>query len=404
LRLPQLLLTLFLGCTLLGQADAQKLLDRKLPANHAKNDPYTEGGTPELMKAAGIISHGGFEFGSTDTASVDDYLANSDIRWLETEHFQLGFALSSYRVSQKEKKVLLRDLTRLAERLPTVDPKTKLLDPWLRAHLTAMRLEDIYTDFLSIVQMQNSDFPDGTKPWTMEGQYQGEGPYLGQKGKYEVLLLPSKAVHVDFLNKHFGLQLTRTQRWNKVDRETLTLTAHIQQGSLKKDTALHGHLAFNMAHNCYDGLRHYSYDTPIWLHEGLAHFMERRISPEYNTFDGSEGSMPVESKVKDWGPKVRSLVSSRKAPRMAKLIRLKNYGEMTLTEHFCTWSMVDYLYQTQPDKFAEFLRGLKGRTTKQGFADGSNIPDAHRDLFKDVLGMSYSSFDTKWAEWVLANY
>ena len=404
LRQTHFLGALLFSVCLLDSAGAQKLLDRSLPPNHAKNDPYTEGGKPEAMAAAGIVNHGGFEFGSTDTTDVDDFLANSDIRWLESENFQLGFALGSYKVPQKEKKAIMADLTRLAERLPLVSPKTKVLDPWLRAHLTIMRLEDIYNDFLTIVQLEKSDFPDGKKAWNRQGKYMGEGPFLGQKNKYEVLIVPSKAVHVDFLNRHYGLQLNRTQRWNVVLRESITVTIHEQQGDLKKDQAMHSHLAFNMAHNLYDGLRHYSYDTPIWLHEGLAHFMERRISGLYNTFDGSEGSVPIESKVKDWASKVRGLASGPKAPRMSKLIRLKNYGEMTLNDHFCTWSMVDFLYQTQPDAFAKFLVGLKGRTTADGFADGSNIPDAHRDLFKEQFGYTYSAFATAWREWVAATY
>lgn len=397
---------LVLLCALLSAptATAQKLLNRKLPPNAPENDPYTKGGDPELMKAAGILSHGGFEFSISDTHAVDEYLGNSDIRWLETEHFEIGFALGSYRVSQKEKKVFLRDLTRLAERLPTVDPKRKLIDPWLRAHLYAMRAEDIYEDFLSIIQMQPSDFPSRGTAWNREGRYPGEGPHMGQKGKYEILILPNKSVHVDFLSHNYGLQIERTQRWNVVPRDSITLIIHTQQGSLKTDAALHGHVAFNLGHNLFDGLKHYSYDTPIWLHEGLAHFMERRISPKHNSFDGSEGSIPVISKLKDWEPQVRKIVSKGDAPRMASLIRLKNYGQMTLDDHFCTWSMIDYIYRTNKDGLAAMMQGLKGRTTPEGLPDGSNIPDAHRELFKKHLGMTYSAFDTAWSEWVKATY
>ena len=89
---------------------------------------------------------------------------------------------------------------------------------------------------------------------------------------------------------------------------------------------------------------------------------------------------------------------------MAQLIRLKNYGEMELDDHFCTWSMVDFLYQTKPDELAKFLVDLKGRTNAEGYPDGSNIPDAHRDLFKEHFGYTYTDFDSAWAEWVTLAY
>ena len=65
-------------------AYAQKLVDKSKPRNHPIQCVYC-GGNPELMEAAGIFSHGGFEFGKTDTKGLDAFLATSDIRWIETE-------------------------------------------------------------------------------------------------------------------------------------------------------------------------------------------------------------------------------------------------------------------------------------------------------------------------------
>ena len=399
LRFPFVLL---LALVLASPAEAQR--PRKdQPKNDPALDPYTRG-DPEVWKAAGIVSMGGFEFGKTDTVEVDDFMATSDIKWIETAHFELGFALGPYKVTQKEKHKLRAELTRLAEKLPEVSPTTKVLDPWLRTHMFAQRLEEMYEEFLGIIQVDQAVFPDGTAPWNRQGEYQGEGPYLGQKGKYEVLILPSEAASVSFLGQYFGLGIKRTQRWNVTDRESLTVTIHVQQGNLRNDTGLHGHLAFNMAHNFLDGYKHYSYDTPIWLHEGLAHFLERRVSPKYNSFDGAEGSVPQMTSEDDWEGEAKKLVLSGKQPRMAELMRLKGYGEMGLPQHFATWSMVDYLYREKPDGLAKFLSGLKGRTNEAGFPDGSNMPDAHRELFKEHFDMSYAQFDSAWEEWVKANY
>lgn len=387
---------------LCGSSAAQSKKSLKgLPHNDPKRDPYTRGDA-EVWKKAGIVSMGGFEFAKTDTQSIDDFMATAEILWLETEHFELGFALGSYRVPQKEKKIFLAELTRLSEKLPEVDPKTKLLDPWLRMHLFGQRLEECYTEFLSIVGYEASDFPSGEKLWNGTGEYMGEGPYLGEKGKYEVLILPSEASSVSFLLENFGLSIKRTQRWNVVDRDSITLTIHIQQGLLKSDPALHGHVAFNMAHNFFDGLKHYSYDTPIWIHEGLAHSMERRVNPKFNSFDGAEGSVPTMTRKSNWDAEVLKMVRAGKQPRMAALIRLKGYGEIDLPMHYATWSMVEFLRETKPEEFGKFLVALKSRRNSANLPDGSNMPEAHREFFKEIFGMSYAQFDTAWAEWVLA--
>ncbi|MFT7668880.1 MAG: hypothetical protein ACI8X5_001580 [Planctomycetota bacterium] len=384
-------------------AFAQKLIDKSLPPNDPKNDPYTLG-DPDVMKGAGILSHGGFDFGETNTEDVEKFMSTSDIRWLETEHFQIGFALGSYKLNPKEKKAMRLELTRLAKRLPSVNPKAKILDPWLRTHLFAMRLEDMYADFLKLVQLEQSVFPDGSKPWNRTGIYRGEGPHLGMRDKYELMILPSKAAHLAFMNKHFGLTSPRTQRWNVVHRESLTLTLHTQQGSLKVDECLHGHIAFSMGINFLNGLEHYTYDIPIWLREGIGHWAERRVTQKFNTFDGAEGSIPETSRESDWSGAAKKAISQEKAPRIASLMAMRGFGDLVLTDHFSVWSMIDFLHTAHPKEFAMFIQALKGRTNEDGFSDLSDVPAYHRSIFKEHLGMSYSAFDTAWREWALVNY
>lgn len=252
------------------------------------NDPATCeycGGDPERMAAAGIVSHGGFEFGRTDTFAVDRQLANCDIRWIETEHFEIGFAGPPYSVSGKEKKPILAELTALAEVLPDVKPKTKKLDPWLRAHMYAVRAEAQYRRFLEVMQVDQSVFPDGKTQWNGRGTYWGEGPHVGQKGKFELLIVPGEGDLTTYLKEQFGLHQKVTNRWNVMDRDSINVTIHLRQADLKKDIALHAHVAFNLAHNLLDGFKHYNYDTPVWIHEGLAHNFGRAISPAHNNFD-----------------------------------------------------------------------------------------------------------------------
>jgi hypothetical protein len=390
-------LRLTLAClVLVSSAAAQRRND---PANceWCLNDPA-------LLEAAEIVSHGPFAFGNGDTSSCDQLLATSDIRWIESKHFRIGFALGQHKVRQEEKKKIRAELGKLALALPEVNSKTKILDPWLRAHLYAQRCEEVWTRFLELMQVSETDFPATPGNWTRQGKYWGEGPYVGQREKFEMLILPSEASHVMFLKNQFGLLIRETQRWNMIDRDALTVIMHTGAGGLRDDGALHGHVAFNLTINLLDGYQHYSYETPIWIREGLAHYVEREISPEFNTFDSSEGAVADKTSKSKWEPEVKKLLATGKAPRMAELINLKGYAELELPHHFATWGIIDYLVRSNPAGFACLNDELHGRMNSEGFADGSNLEDVHREAFKTCLGMNYAQFDKAWAEWVSANY
>jgi len=388
-------------CAILPNAHAQKLRDKSKPRNDPVQCPYCMG-DPELMAAAGIVSHGGFEFGKTDTAGVDETLF-ADAIWIETAHFEIGFALGFHKVNAKEKRKLLAELTRLSAVLPEVSPKTKQLDPWLRTHLYAQRCEDLWRDFTKLLEVEDKDFPP-PGPWMRQGKYMGIGPFLGQKGKYEVLILPSEASSLGYLKEQFGLLIKLTQRWNVIDRDTLALVTHTGQGSLRVDQGMHGHVVFNLVISMLDGYKHYSYELPIWLREGLAHWFERNLNPEFNSFDSSEGAVADTTSKSKWEPPTKKLAKSDKAPRMASLMAMKGFSELELEHHYTTWSMIDYLTKEHPGFVAKLLDGIKGLVDEQGVDNGSPLPEVHRQLFKDELGMSYAQFDKAWREWVAATY
>lgn len=373
-----------------------------------KNDPTLCPwckGDAETMKKAGIVSHGDFAFGKEEkTLKVDAVLATCDIKWIETRHFEIGFALGPQKVKQEEKEKIRGELAKLQAVLPSVDPKSKILDPWLRAHLFAQRCEEIYARVSEILGVKDEQFPqpnhvfDGTTP------YMGTGPHLGQSGKYEVLIVPAEANLMQYLQNQFGLLTKKTQRWNYNAADTLSVTIHCTDEGLREDEGLHGHLGFNLAINLFDGFKHYSYDTPIWIREGLAHVIEREIGPRFNSFDSAEGGIAQTTRKEKWEPEVRKLVNGGKVPRMAELMSMKEYSDLTLDRHYTTWSMVQYLVKQKPAEFAKFCGGLKARLNAQNIPDGGNMPEVHRELFKTHLGMTYADFDRVWAEWVLATY
>ncbi len=232
----------------------------------------------------------------------------------------------------------------------------------------------------------------------------GEGPFLGEKGKYEVLLLPSEASGTLYLREQYGLLTKLSQRWNITNRDTLTLVVHTGQADLKDDPPMHGHVAFNIAINLLDGFKHYSYETPIWIREGLAHFVEREINPKFNSFDSSEGAVAAMTRKEKWEPEVKKMIASNQQITMAQLMTLKDYSGLTLPHHYTTWSMTDYLIKTKPDGYAQLNDRLHGRMDKNNFSDSSNLLDVHREAFKECIGMTYVEFDAAWAKWVEETY
>lgn len=396
--------TRLLCCLLLClPALGQKLNDRDKPANHPVNCIYT-GGDTEMLAKLGIVSIGGFEFGMEETTEeLDGFLLATDVRWVETAHFKLGFALGPYRVAQKDKARLRAEIGEIAKVWPEVDPKMRTVDPWMRAYLFAVRLEKLYGTMQELLGVEDADFPDGTKVWDTTGKYMGHGPYLGQKHKYEVLILPSRQSSQDYIRNYFGLRHDRTQRWNMIEKETMQVVIPAAD-HLRDDKALHGHVVFNVTQMLVNGYRYYSYDMPVWLLEGMAHYYEREISPEFNSFDSSEGALAEVVNKDNWRPEVRKLVMKEEAPSMARLVGLQDFAGMKREDHLATWSMIDYLESEHPGFLGTLIDRLAGLLNDQFIPDKTGMPDEHRAAFKEDLKKSYSQFDRAWREWVLETY
>lgn len=378
----------------------------KAPRNDPANCPWCHG-DPEVMEAAGIVSHGGFEFAAppSTTITVDKHFGGKDIYWIESAHFELGLCLGPHKVGPDESKKVRAELTELAKVLPEVDPKIRVLEPFMRTHLYAYRVEKLWARFLELMQVKESDFPDGQSVWLLGTPYFGEGPYVGQKGKFELLVLPTASDQVGFLMKQFGLTIKRTQRWNvtdldrEKDRGTLIVVTNVSENELYDDQKIHGHVVFNLSINLLDAFKHYTYDTPKWLLEGLAHFTEREINPRFNTYDASEGSIGVKVNKENWDVEVKQLIAAGKAPRVAELTALKTYGEFELRDHYACWSMTKFMVMTNPKGYACLNAKLHGRKRADGQHDSEDLLGAQREAFGECLGMSYPQFDEAWRAW-----
>jgi hypothetical protein len=375
----------------------------KLPRNAPANCPWCHGDRM-MMREAGIVSHGGFEFAAppTTTAMVDQSLGGKDIYWIESAHFELGMVVGPHKVGPDESKKVRAELAELAEVLPEVDPKTRVLEPFMRTHLYAFRMEKMWKRFLELMRVEESDFPPSGAVWIQGTPYWGEGPYAGMKSKFELLLLPTASDQVGFLMQQFGLSIQRTQRWHDLARGSLIVVTNVSENELYEDEKIHGHLVFNMSINLLDGFKHYSYDTPCWLREGLGHFMEREINPRFNTYDASEGSLGVKVNKEDWDSEVKSLIAAGKAPRVSEMTALKTYAEFEMRHHYACWSMTRFMVATNPEGYGCLNKTLHGRKRADGMPESEDQLDAQRAAFPECFGMTYAQFDEAWRAWAIS--
>jgi len=371
--------------------------------NDPENCPWCHGDR-ELMRAAGIVSHGGFEFAAppATTVSVDSFFGGKDIYWIESAHFKLGLCVGVHKISPDEAKQVRAELTELHEVLREVDPKARVLEPFMRTHLYAQRVEKLWKRFLDLMQVEESDFPPLGNGWVIGTPYYGEGPYLGMMSKFEVLVLPTASDQVPFLKKQYGLTIPRTQRWHDLTRGSLIVVTNLAENELNEDQKIYGHLVFNLSINLLDGFKHYSYDTLCWLREGLGHFTERELNPRFNTFDASEGSLGEKSYKEDWDTEVKELIAAGKAPTVAEMTSLKTYAEFKKSHHYACWSMTKFMVTTNPQGYGCLNDKLHGRKRADGMPDAENLLDVQRAAFNECFGMNYAQFDEAWRAWAIA--
>jgi len=379
-------------------------------------DPFTKN-APAALQAAGYLSYGPFPFGSlagkpVSTARIDEALGRHvEMLWLETKHFRIGVDLPPFTVPMdpETRGKIRRELEQLQAKLPSVDPKAKVLTPWLRAHLVAQRLENLHAEVSALFGVKDEDFPaDPSKVVRLpDVRYMGQGPHFGMKEKFLVLLFEKMGPFQQYTKDFLGRDTLFGQRWHftEVGALLFTIAGECDDGRNKDDTALHCALAFNVGQNLLDGFRHYSYELPVWITEGFSHWLCRRVDPHWPNFDQNEGSIADMKKVWRWEPYVRNLVASggRFAP-FPEAYAWRDFGDITFNDHVAIWSRIDWLLSMGPDKWQKFLFLVKGRVDEQWLPDQSDLVGAVRDALQQAYGIPVLDFDRRWGEWVKATY
>jgi hypothetical protein len=244
-----------------------------------KVDPYTKGESAALEKL-GYVQFGPLVFfDKVRTESIEEALGGVPILWVETAHFRIGSNLRTYKPNgdAKEDRTLEEELKRLKSRLPSTVrlPKNKL-DPWLRLHLAAQRLEEQYQDFEQRFGFTDADF--ATKS-AETGTFMGEGPYLGMEQKFVLLMTEKQSATVRFLKQFLETESPNWQRWHtRAGATILAISAEsLKTYNYEREIDLHATVAAEMALNFIEAFRKGGTNVPVWFRAGIAHYYSRAV-------------------------------------------------------------------------------------------------------------------------------
>lgn len=378
-------------------ARALLLLVALLPAQQKKPEvcPWCKN-DPEKMAKAGLVSHGPIAVGPQGSEALEHDLPAG--RWLfaETAHLRWASALGPMTVELDDKKRVLAELDRLRILLPDIPKDPKKLDPWLRIHLLAMKGEEFYTRFEKLLGVSDADFPDSRQ---IDKPFMGNGKYLGEKEKFDVVVHSTRATHYLFTKGFSGEQVTETLRWHCKDPDKLLLSVPAEDPDLRKDKWLWPHIVHNLSHAMFCGYKHFSYDPPIWIDEGIALAMEKEAEPESTTHEGEEGTLRETKGPKDFGAAAKRLVQGGKPRSLSELTELKEFGDLSQDDQVAVWSRARFLIETHPAELAKLLGGIKGQLDEKQSPSGKDLPGLQRKLLQEIAGWTTFSFDEAWKTW-----
>ena len=316
---------------------------------------------------------------------------------MESEHLRWGMSVGSETVKTKDRERLAVELDALRVHFPDIPEKVKKLDPWLRVHLMAYRGEQLYARFQEIMRVTDADFPETRQA---DGPYMGNGRYLGESDKFEVLIHASRETHRMFTKDHMGMAVTDSMRWHFQGLHKMFASIPAVDTDIRYDRYLWPHTAHNLAHLFLCAYKHFSYDPPTWLDEGFAHYIEHEIDPTFHTLDGDEGSLPQNKGTADWDKSLKTLQRRKKLAPFAELLRVDTFGELTQAQHETSYGLVSFLIEEHGDDFAAFVGAIKGQLDEAGYPSGKDLVGLQRKLLKDLWGWTPAQLDEAFHAWL----
>lgn len=390
-----------------GTAAAQKAT----PDPHPE-DPFS-GGEPELLAHSGIELVGPFLLADDHwTRDVDQELGEGvRIRWVETRHFKLGIGLKDRPLptEKAERDALLDEVKEMGRTIPRFKRRPRAVDSWMLVHLYARRLERIYAEFCQRVGFADAA-PAVTGGASIDGRGWrdrgglGVGPYLGQHGKYVVLILEQRGEIERYLRRFAGRNMDQPTSHHYLDSNTLVYltTPDARWEALKTERGLHCNVVYGVVRNLTDGVGGYTYDLPAWVGEGLGHWFRRRVDPKYDSFCSLDPAQIDLIHGVDWREKTRARVDVDIWERAEALMAWQDHEAAEFQKHVMMWSRMDYLLTERPDDFPKFLRVLKSLPTTG--VPYQRVLEHQVVALQEAFAMDQDEFDRRWCQWVQKRY
>lgn len=370
-------------------------------------DPYTER-APAALQAAGYLNLGPFRFG--DDHSSDQVSDELGIRmaWAETAHFKIGSGLRDHEVgSDREERARLRaELTALGEHLDGVKPKTRVLDPWLRLHLFARRLEDLATEFQQRFGTTDADWPaerwDPSRKQT--AAFMGQGPYLGMPAKFTVLILEKRSDLARYAQRFLGTSLDHPTSWLFPETGSLLYVTAFEclEGGYHNETGLTCAVLSGVAGNLARGFRSDAIRPPVFFVEGLQHWFARRYDPRFHILSGSDPTRIHLREQSDWAGSVRARVSNGHFTPLDEMIGWASCDALDWADHLMIWSRVDHLLEMEDGAAGRFLRAYKDPTFV--VTGGDEVRERTIHALREATGKTPAELDEAWQVWVAREY
>jgi hypothetical protein len=363
-------------------------------------DPWTGG---QGFERLGYVRVGSMVLpGPTTTEEVGLVLGGVPMLWVETEHFKLGSSLKTYRLQgdREEKAKLEREFELLGKRLGRFKAPRNELDPWLRLHLFAQRLETLHAEFTAAFELEGTAF--GPPAAGM-----GNGPYFGQKEKFLVLLLEKSGSLARYTRRYTSVEQTFSYRYGFSDGGyVFGLSAEaLRQNGYTLDAVLHTTLAFGVVNNFCDGFRATWGAAPLWFKYGLGHVWSRRIDPRWNLYEGGDGHVDQREDAWNWEPRLRGLVENGVYPSFADMLAWTSWEDMKPRDHMMAWSRTAWLLEREQSRPREFLMGVTQPAPEGQWEVPRELRDARQaTAFEAAFGGTPQELEAEWVRHVKKRY
>lgn len=367
-------------------------------------DPYTKGDR-DLERALGYKSFGFFPWRhADDSRSVQENMGGIPMIWIETEHFKIGSSLGTYKIrnDREERARFKEEISRLKEKLGKLKAPKKKIDPYLRAHIYAQRLEDIYAAFVEDLGLTDSDF--GRK-----------GTHMGHKDKFRVLLCQRKSEFGRYLITYEKQDIEYSYRtgWRGEGMIALANVEAIAEYWKKEedapiDTMFHCIVAHCLANNFLDGFhRQHLFQAPKWMVYGLGHLYTKRVDERYTFFDGRKVIYDKDDEAWNWQPRVRNLVKNDFFASAEKMFEWKQYADIGPRDHLVSWSKLSFLMTKAEGDFKKFVSLCSYPLAN----NNRNKVDPEKELvirqtraLAEAYKMTPAELDEAWSAWVSKTY